>query len=31
MYPQTALAASKVHGMTYDFRPALTYATAWLE
>jgi peptide/nickel transport system substrate-binding protein len=31
LYPQTALATSKVHGMTYDFRPALTYATAWLE
>ncbi len=31
LYPQTALATSRVHGMTYDFRPALTYATTWLE
>jgi peptide/nickel transport system substrate-binding protein len=30
LYPQTALARSNVRGLTYDSRPALTYATAWL-
>ena len=31
LYPQTGIASSKVHGLTYDIRPALTYADAWLE
>jgi ABC-type transport system substrate-binding protein len=31
LYPQTAIANSKVHGLMYDFRPSLTYASAWLE
>jgi peptide/nickel transport system substrate-binding protein len=30
LYPQTGLARANVHGLTYDSRPALTYATAWL-
>ena len=28
-YPQTALASARVHGLSYDFRPSLTYANAW--
>jgi hypothetical protein len=31
LYPQTGIASSKVHGLRYDIRPALTYADAWLE
>jgi peptide/nickel transport system substrate-binding protein len=31
LYPQTGIASSKVHGLTYDIRPALTYADTWLE
>ncbi len=30
LYPQTALASARVHGLSYDFRPSLTYASAWL-
>ena len=30
LYPQTALARANVQGLSYDSRPALTYATAWL-
>jgi hypothetical protein len=30
LYPQTGLASSTVHGLDYDSRPALSYATAWL-
>ncbi|MBV9596891.1 MAG: hypothetical protein JOZ87_08500 [Chloroflexi bacterium] len=30
LYPQTGLATSNVHGLDYDSRPALSYATAWL-
>ena len=30
LYPQTAVASSTVHGLDYDSRPTLTYATAWL-
>ena len=30
LYPQTALASARVHGLSYDFRPSLTYANAWL-
>ena len=30
LYPQTALANARVHGLSYDFRPSLTYASAWL-
>ena len=29
LYPQTALASARVHGLSYDFRPSLTYARAW--
>lgn len=30
LYPQTALASARVHDLNYDFRPSLTYASAWL-
>ena len=30
LYPQTGLATASVHGLNYDSRPALNYATAWL-
>jgi len=30
LYPQAALATARVRGLAYDFRPALTYASAWL-
>jgi peptide/nickel transport system substrate-binding protein len=30
LYPQTALASARVHDLSYDFRPSLTYASAWL-
>jgi peptide/nickel transport system substrate-binding protein len=30
LYPQTGLATANVHGLDYDSRPALSYATAWL-
>jgi peptide/nickel transport system substrate-binding protein len=30
LYPQTALATARVHGLSFDFRPGLTYASAWL-
>jgi peptide/nickel transport system substrate-binding protein len=30
LYPQTGLASSNVHGLNYDSRPGLSYATAWL-
>jgi peptide/nickel transport system substrate-binding protein len=30
LYPQTGLATSNLHGLDYDSRPALSYATAWL-
>lgn len=30
LYPQTALASARVHGLSYDFRPSLTYSSAWL-
>ena len=29
LYPQTALASARVRGLSYDFRPSLTYASAW--
>jgi peptide/nickel transport system substrate-binding protein len=29
LYPQTALASARVHDLSYDFRPGLTYASAW--
>lgn len=31
LYPQTALASGKVRGLSFDFRPSLTYASAWFE
>jgi len=31
LYPQTAIARANVHGLAYDPRPGLTFATAWLE
>jgi peptide/nickel transport system substrate-binding protein len=31
LYPATSIASSRVHGLTYDIRPSLTYADAWLE
>lgn len=31
LYPQTALASGKVRGLHFDFRPSLTYASAWFE
>jgi peptide/nickel transport system substrate-binding protein len=30
LYPQTALASANVHALSYDSRPGLTFATAWL-
>jgi peptide/nickel transport system substrate-binding protein len=30
-YPQTAIARSNVHGLVYDARPGLTFASAWVE
>jgi peptide/nickel transport system substrate-binding protein len=30
LYPQTALASARVHDLSYDFRPSLTYPSAWL-
>jgi peptide/nickel transport system substrate-binding protein len=30
LYPQTALASARVHDLSYDFRPSLTFASAWL-
>jgi peptide/nickel transport system substrate-binding protein len=31
LYPQTAIARKGVHGLAYDARPILTYASAWME
>jgi peptide/nickel transport system substrate-binding protein len=31
LYPATSIASSRVHDLTYDIRPSLTYADAWLE
>jgi peptide/nickel transport system substrate-binding protein len=31
LYPQTAIARTNVHGLQYDARPALTFASAWLD
>jgi peptide/nickel transport system substrate-binding protein len=30
LYPQTAIMGSRVQGLAYDARPALTYTSAWL-
>jgi peptide/nickel transport system substrate-binding protein len=30
LYPQTAIARSNVHGLMYDARPGLTFASAWV-
>ena len=31
LYPQTAIARSNVHGLVYDARPGLTFASAWVD
>ncbi|HEX8969299.1 MAG TPA: ABC transporter substrate-binding protein [Chloroflexota bacterium] len=31
LYPQTAIERSNVHGLVYDARPGLTFASAWVD